>query len=268
MLLVANVSQIMNIPSILGKKIMVFDLDGTITPSKSPMDSEMADLFEKILDRMSIAVITGGAFDRFEAQFQALTRDADHLSRLFFFPTTGTRFYRSIDGEWVQVYADEMSEAERKKIRDAFEQAYKDIDYHDPETVYGEIVEDRGTQMTFSACGQQAPLEVKEAFKAAHDDRRLALADAVRKLLPDFEVKVPGLTSIDITRKGIDKGYGIEKIEEHLGIPVSAMVFVGDALYEGGNDHPVIRTGVETVSVKDPEETKAVLKQWLAELDG
>ncbi len=255
----------MSLPSILGKKIIVFDLDGTITPSKSPMDAEMASLFSRILDRMMIAVITGGGFERFEAQFQALDCSVEQRRRLFFFPTTGTRFYKFTDS-WEQVYADEMTSDERQKIKDAFAQAYKDIDYHDPETVYGEVVEDRGTQVTFSACGQQAPLEVKEAFKAAHDDRRLALADAVRKLLPDFEVKVPGVTSIDVTRKGIDKGYGIGKIEEHLGVSVSEMVFVGDALYEGGNDHPVIRTGVETVAVKDPEETKAVLKEWLKEM--
>lgn len=255
----------MMLPSIVGKKIIVFDLDGTITPSKSPMDAEMATLFSRILDRMKIAVITGGGFERFEAQFQALDCTPEQRRRLFFFPTTGTRFYKFIDS-WEQVYADEMTEEERQKIKDAFVRAYQDIDYHDPEIVYGEVVEDRGTQVTFSACGQQAPLEVKEAFKAAHDDRRLALADAVRKLLPDFEVKVPGVTSIDVTRKGIDKGYGIGKIEEHLGISVSEMVFVGDALYEGGNDHPVIRTGVETVAVKDPEETKAVLKEWLKEM--
>jgi phosphomannomutase len=255
----------MTLPSIAGKKIIVFDLDGTITPSKSPMDAEMASLFSRILDRMMIAVITGGGFERFEAQFQALDCTSEQRRRLFFFPTTGTRFYKFIDS-WEQVYADEMTEEERQKIKDAFAQAYKDIDYRDPETVYGEVVEDRGTQVTFSACGQQAPLEVKEAFKAAHDDRRLALAEAVRKHLPDFEVKVPGVTSIDVTRKGIDKGYGIGKIEEHLGISVSEMVFVGDALYEGGNDHPVIRTGIETVAVKGPEETKVVLKEWLTEM--
>jgi phosphomannomutase len=255
----------MTLPSIAGKKIIVFDLDGTITPSKSPMDAEMASLFSRILDRMMIAVITGGGFERFQAQFQALDCTPEQRRRLFFLPTTGTRLYKFTDS-WELVYADEMRIEERQKIKGAFEQAYKDIDYQHPEQVYGEIVEDRGTQMTFSACGQDAPLEVKMAFKAAHDDRRFALADAVRKHLPDFEVNVPGVTSIDVTRKGIDKGYGIEKIEEHLGVPVSTMVFVGDALYEGGNDHPVIRTGIDTVAVKDPEETKAVLRQWLAQM--
>ena len=255
----------MTLPSISGKKIIVFDLDGTITPSKSPMDEEMASLFSRILDRVMIAVITGGGFERFEAQFQALQCSVEQRQKLFFFPTTGTRFYK-FTNTWEQVYADEMSIEERQKITEAFEQAYKDIDYHHPEKVYGEVVEDRGTQMTFSACGQDAPLEVKLAFKEAYNDRRLALADAVRKYLPNFEVNVPGVTSIDVTRKGIDKGYGIKKMEEHLGIPVSEMVFIGDALYEGGNDHPVIRTGIETVAVKDPEETKVVLRQWLTEM--
>jgi HAD superfamily hydrolase (TIGR01484 family) len=255
----------MGLPLIAGKKLIVFDLDGTITPSKAPMDAEMAELFRRVLDRMKIAVITGGGFERFEAQFQALRCTPEQLSRFFFFPTTGTRFYRNQDGAWVNVYSDEMSIEDRQKIKDAFAQAYRDINYHDPDVVYGNVIEDRGTQVTFSACGQEAPLEAKEAFKARYNDRRIALADAVRALLPDFEVKVPGVTSIDVTPKGIDKGYGIEKMQEHLGIAIAEMVFVGDALYEGGNDHPVIRTGIETVAVKDPEETKAVLRHWLAQ---
>ncbi len=109
------------------------------------------------------------------------------------------------------------------------------------------------------------PLEVKNDWKANHD-RRAELIVALEKYLPEFEIKMPGYTSIDVTRKGIDKAYGIGKIEEILNIKPSEMVFVGDALYEGGNDFPVIRTGVETVSVAGPSETKEVLRQWLNEL--
>lgn len=250
---------------ILTKKLIAFDLDGTITESKSPMDAEMAALFCRILDRMSIAVITGGGYERFELQFQALQCTNEQRRRLFFFPTTGTRFYRFTDS-WQQVYADEMTLEERQKIKDAFEKVFLDIDYHHPATLYGEVVEDRGTQVTFSACGQEAPLEVKKLWKETQD-RRPEIAKALEKYLPDFEVKIPGVTSIDVTRKGIDKAYGIQKIEELLGISVSEMVFVGDALYEGGNDHAVIRTGVDTVAVANPEETKVILRAWLAELE-
>ncbi len=146
----------MNAPSIKGKKIIVFDLDGTVTESKSPMDAEMAELFSKLLDRLSLAIISGGAFEQFERQLPALTCSNEQLRHLFFFPTTGTRFYR-FTTKWEQVYADEMTTLERNKIKDAFAKAYLDIDYHHPAKLYGEVVEDRGTQVTFSAVGQQAP---------------------------------------------------------------------------------------------------------------
>lgn len=251
--------------SILGKKFIVFDLDGTITESKSPMDAEMADLFERLLTRINIAIISGGAFEQFERQLPALHCSEEQLKRLFFFPTTGTRFYR-YTSQWEQIYADEMRPEDRQKIKDAFQKAFDDIGYTHPEKLYGEVVEDRGTQVTFSALGQQAPLEEKKRWKETQD-RREEIVAALVKYIPEFEVRIPGLTSIDVTPKGIDKAYGIHKIEEFLGATVPEMVFVGDALYEGGNDHAVIRTGVETIAVANPNETKALLRDWLRELE-
>lgn len=252
--------------SIAGKNLIAFDLDGTLTESKQPMDAEMAALLGQLLDRWKVAIISGGAFPQFERQLPALNCSPAQLARLFFFPTTGTRFFRHADGEWMQMYADELTDDERNRIKTAFVKAYADCDYHDPETVYGEVIEDRGTQITFSALGQEAPLELKKQWKATQD-RRPEIVHALEKYLPDFEIKMPGVTSIDVTRKGIDKAYGIAKIEEHLGIRPAEIVFVGDALYEGGNDHAVIRTGVATVPVTGPSETKRVLREWIAEFD-
>lgn len=251
--------------SIVNKKIVVFDLDGTIAESKTQMDSEMAELMTHLLSKRKVAIISGGAFIQFERQMPALNRSDDLLKNLFLFPTTGTRFF-IFDGGWKEVYADEMTVEERQKIKDAFEQAYKDINYQHPAELFGEVVEDRGTQITFSALGQQAPLELKKKWRETQD-RRPELVAALEKHLPDFEVKMPGVTSIDVTRKGIDKAYGIKKIEELLGIPVSEMIFVGDALYEGGNDYAVKRTGVDTVAVANPTETKELLKGWLKEIE-
>ena len=69
--------------------------------------------------------------------------------------------------------------------------------------------------------------------------------------------------SIDVTMKGIDKGYGIEQMRDRLGVAVHEMIFTGDALYEGGNDEPVKRTGIDTVAINNPEETKQNLRAWL-----
>lgn len=254
----------MNIPSITGKHVMAFDLDGTLAESKSPMDSEMAEIFAKILSRMKIAIISGGAYEQFERQLLALKCTDDQLRNLFFFPTTGTRCYRYTD-QWDQVYVDEMTVEERQKIREAFEQVFRDIDYHHPATLYGDVIEDRGTQVSFSALGQRAPLELKNQWRDTQDVRP-DIAAALQKYLPEFEVRIAGVTTIDVTRKGIDKAYGMRKMEELFACSVAEMVFVGDSLFEGGNDHAVLKTGIEAVSVANPEETKTILRQWLREM--
>lgn len=246
------------------KSLVVFDFDGTLNESKVPIDAEMKELLTRLLEQKNVAIISGSGFDYFKLNIlDVLDCPAGLLKKLFLFPTSSTRFYRFEDGAWKQIYADEMTGEERQKIKDAFVKAYGDINYQDPARVFGEVIEDRGTQFTFSALGQQAPLELKKQWRATQD-RRPELVQALEKYLPDFEIKMPGVTSIDITRKGIDKAYGIEQMRDHLGIPISAMVFIGDALYEGGNDHAVIRTGADTFAVTNPEDTKKLLREWLA----
>ncbi len=250
--------------SIKEKKLIVFDLDGTLTESKQPMDKEMGELLVKLLEKKPVAIISGGKYEMFEHQLPVLRPSPELLKKLFFFPTTGSRFYRYTD-HWEQVYADEMTLEERTKIKEAFEKAYKDVDYHHPSQLFGEVVEDRGTQITFSALGQQAPLDLKKHWRATQD-RRPELVKALEKYLPDFEVKMPGVTSIDVTRKGIDKAYGVRQMRDHLGIAIHDMIFVGDALYEGGNDHAVKREGVDCIEVSGPTDTKKIIQAWLDEL--
>lgn len=248
------------------KQLFVFDLDGTLAESKIPMDTEMTNLFEELLKKRKVAVIGGGRVELFETQLLASLAHAESLfSNLFLFPTTGTRFMRYEDG-WKTIYAHELSAEERAAIKEAFEKAFKDIGYQHPEKTYGEIIEDRGTQVTFSALGQQAPLDVKTAYKGSAEDRRQEIVAALVKYIPQYEIRIPGKSSIDVTMKGIDKGYGVEQMRDHLGIPIDEMVFVGDALYEGGNDEPVKRTGIDTFAVDGPEETKALLREWLPKL--
>jgi len=252
--------------SILEKDLIVFDFDGTLNESKVPIDNEMDELLVRLLKKRKVAIISGSGFNYFKINILDVFHCPTELfENLFLFPTSSTRFYR-FDGEWKEIYADEMTIEERQKIKEAFEQAYKDINYQHPAELFGEVVEDRGTQVTFSALGQQAPLDLKRKWRETQD-RRPELIKALEKYLPDFEVKMPGVTSIDVTRKGIDKAYGIKKIEEIIGVPVAKMIFIGDALYEGGNDYAVKRTGVDTVAVANPTETKVLLRQWLEEIE-
>ena len=85
----------------------------------------------------------------------------------------------------------------------------------------------------------------------------------VQKRLPGFAVHAAGFTTIDITREGIDKAYGIRQIQKHLKIPTKKMLFIGDALFKGGNDYAARKTGVDCIAVRGLEDTKRIIRKLL-----
>jgi len=246
--------------SLANKKIVVCDLDGTLASSKSPIEKDVSEVLSQFLIYKKMAVISGGKYEQFQKQFLAgITKDPELLSNLYLFPTCATAFYMFKDGDWRQVYAENLKSDEKDKIFSAFEHALASSGYKRPEKSFGEIIEDRGTQITFSALGQKAPLELKKAWDPDQSKRKV-IRSYLEQLIPEFEINLGGTTSIDVTRKGIDKAYGIRKICEHLNYKVEDMLFIGDALFEGGNDYPVKQVGVECIQVSGPSETKAILQ--------
>lgn len=259
-------NKILNISEnvIKAKKLIVFDLDGTLVESKAVLDDEMKDLLFKLLSIKKVAVIGGGKYELFEKQLILPTKDFPQnvLKNLFLFPTTSTAFYRYKDG-WKNIYTLNLSKTAREKIKKSFYVALDELSYKKPEKVYGEMIEDRGTQITFSAIGQNAPVVEKEKWNKTNDTRKEIIAK-LKKMIPEFEIHIGGLTSIDVTRKGIDKAYGLRQIEKRLKIPIKEMMFIGDAMQKGGNDYAVKKTKVFSVAIKNPEETKLIIKKIIS----
>ena len=245
------------------KKLIIFDLDGTLAESKSSLDVEMSQLLSMLLARKRIAVISGGFFPQFEKQVLRQLFQAAHVfMNLYLFPTSGACAYTYQHGEWCLLYAHNLTGVEKQKIFNAFEKAFEKLSYTHPARLFGEVIEDRGAQITFSAIGQSAPLAEKERWKK-NNDKRAEIQSELVNFIPEFEVRISGMTSIDVTKKGIDKAYGIAQMEKFLNIPKSEMLFVGDALFEGGNDYPVKAAGVDTIAVTGPEDTKKLIQSML-----
>ena len=242
------------------KKIIVADLDGTLAVSKGPIDREMGGILCGLLGHMAIAVISGGEYKQFRLQLVGkLECGATKLAeKLYLFPTNATAFYRFVGGRWIEQYAERLTDPEKALITASIGKALSESGVGVPERSYGERIEDRGTQITFSALGQNAPYEVKSVWDP-DAGKRLRIKAVLDRYLPDFQVSIGGTSSIDISRKGIDKAYGIRKIEEVLGYGVGDMLYIGDSLFEGGNDYAAKATGVDCVEVKGPDETKKVL---------
>ena len=247
------------------KKLIVFDLDGTLTKSKSDMDKEMAELVKKLLEKKMVAVIGGAKYEIFQRQLLSkLNVSSELLRNLFLFPTTATSFYKHSSESWKEVYREELSSEEKNEVFSAFEKTFKKLNYKHPEKIYGELIEDRGGEIAFSALGQEAPLEVKEKWNKENPEIRVKMEEILQKYLPEMEAKVAGLTSIDVTRKGVDKAYGIRQIEKYLNIPISDMLFIGDAFFHEGNDEAALETGVLCFEVKGVEETKELIRYLLS----
>jgi HAD superfamily hydrolase (TIGR01484 family) len=245
------------------KSLIVFDLDGTLTESKAPLKPDMARSLATLLAQKKVAIIGGGSYEQFQNQFVKYFKCPPALFKnLFLFPTTSTAFYRYQRSGWKKVYRKVLSVAEKKKIMHAFADTFAATGYVQPKKVWGIVIEDRGTQITFSALGQKAPVKAKTMWNKKNDVRA-ALMKIMKKELPQFEVRSGGLTSIDVTKKGIDKAYGVRQIEKVLKIPIKDMVFIGDALYPGGNDAAAKKTGVQTIAVKGPRDTIAIIKKIL-----
>lgn len=238
------------------KQLFVFDLDGTLAPSKSTIDEEMAGLLALLLQKGHVAIISGGAWTQFEKQVLAHLPPAAIRQRLSILPTNGTRFY-AYDGAWKQLYADDFTPAEKQQITDALNRAIDQFGVR-PAQSWGALIEDRGSQITYSGLGQQAPLEEKEKWDPDFSKRQ-QMKVVLDAALPNFSVHLGGATSIDVTKHGIDKAYGIRKLEEILHIPIADMLFMGDAIFPGGNDYPAKEAGAQSIPVRDVTETKRVL---------
>jgi phosphomannomutase len=243
------------------KKVIVSDLDGTITDIKCDLEKNMSDAITELLRYKALAVIGGGSYGQFQNKFLAhLECPVRLLSRLYLFPTSATAFYRYENGNWQNVYLEKLSREEKEKIMQAFDFALRRAKYKRPSVVYGELIEDRETQITFAAIGQNAPPQLKRTWDPDHKKGEL-VKKYLEELLPEFEVNIGGATSIDVTRKGMDKAYGIHKIIECLNYTKEDLLFVGDALFKGGNDYPVKSTGIDCIGVSSPDDTMRLFSQ-------
>jgi len=247
------------------KKLIVFDLDGTIAESKSPLDAEMANLLSRLLAVVKVAIISGGNWPQFQRQVLSHLGQDPHLKQLSILPTCGTKFYRYESG-WELLYSEDFSVEEKEKIIRSLQQtlAHSGLE---TQKIWGQQIEDRGSQITYSALGQEAPIEPKEKWDPDFSKRK-QMKDFLDTLIPEFSVRLGGTTSIDVTKPGIDKAYGIRKLRDTLGIAIQDMVYVGDALFPGGNDYPAKEAGALSIQVRDPEESKRVIEAITACLEG
>lgn len=243
------------------KKLIAFDLDGTLAPSKSHFDERMVNMFDRLLEKYQVCVISGGKYELFQQQFLTqITADPDLLGRLHLMPTSGTRYYRFENGKWVEKYAENIPEKDKERIKRALEESLDEAGFRE-EKIHGELIEDRESQLSLSIYGQDIVAELGEEGLRIKEEwdpdasKKLRLRDIIAPKIPDYEVRAAGSTTIDVTRPGIDKAYGMEKLMEATGLKKEEILFFGDRIVPGGNDYAVEQMGIDCIAVRSWEDT-------------
>jgi phosphomannomutase len=279
------------------KKIIAFDLDGTLTESKQKLRYDMAELLLKLLEKTKVVIISGGSFDQFERQFLSSMREvfsilklhdgddsknaSSHsatgliapnalrmLSNLTLMPTEGTqRFeYDLSTGTWKQTHLSHFPEELKGKVMRELEAVQNSVAHtlgvDLPAETFGPAIEDRGTQITFSALGQKAPVDKKKEWDPDQAKRK-KIKEYLEKTIPETDIAIGGLTSIDVVPKGTSKATSLNDLLHDFSLSLADITYVGDALFPGGNDYSVIAYGIEAVQVRGPIDTAKLIQGWL-----
>lgn len=244
----------------MSKKLIAFDLDGTLAPSKAPLPDRMGELLEQLLEDYQVCIISGGKYELFQRQIISnLHVDDKKLANLHLMPTSGTRYYKFESPKgWHEIYAENLTAEQKKKITDALNKGFDESGWR-PAKLWGELIEDRESQITLSTLGQEAPLEAKEDWDP-DGTKKMKLRSIIAPMIPEFEVRAAGTTSIDVTKPGIDKAYGMNKLMEITGLKKEEILFMGDKLVEGGNDYPVKAMGIDSMEVSNWQDTALIIQ--------
>lgn len=245
------------------KKLIAFDLDGTLAPSKSTLPGRMTELLNKLLEDFHVCVISGGKYELFQRQvLSQLKQSPELLKKLHLMPTSGTRYYSYDEAanDWKLEYAEDFTPEQKQQIISALQEGLEEFGYK-AEKTYGETIEDRDSQITLSILGQEIVAELGEEgvrIKEAWDpdsSKKMKIRSIIAPKIPNFEVRAAGATSIDVTLPGVDKAYGMNKLMAATGLSKEDILFMGDKIVDGGNDLPVQVMGIDCISVRNWEDT-------------
>ncbi|MDO4526611.1 MAG: HAD-IIB family hydrolase [Candidatus Saccharibacteria bacterium] len=247
------------------KKVLAFDIDQTLNIAKTPINDEIAELLLKCLDHFEICPISGQKFDQFMLQIvnRLPNPTPEQLENLHLFVAQGTQYYRydTTKNDWELVYNYPLTPEQVAKISATIERAARELGFWEEDKLApgDEIIENRLSQVTFSALGQTAGTEAKYAWDP-DCKKREKIVGKCREYAPEFDYEIGGTTSINAVIPGMNKKFGMTHLLEELNVTKDDILYFGDMTQPGGNDYPVVEMGIDTITVRSHEDTAYALR--------
>lgn len=252
-------------PEIIKKRILSFDIDQTLNIAKTPIPPEIAEVLKECLKHFEICPISGQKFEQFLIQIVDPLKTAgatpEDFAHLHLFVAQGTQYYKFQDNEWQQVYNFPLQDEDVVKITTVIEGSARELGFWEADKLApdDEIIENRLSQVTFSALGQKASTDAKYAWDPDLKKRQAIVAKC-REKLPDFLYEIGGTTSINVAAPSMNKRFGMSHLLEELSVEKSEVLYFGDMTQPGGNDYPVVEMGIDTIAVRSHEDTLYALR--------
>jgi HAD superfamily hydrolase (TIGR01484 family) len=242
-------------------KVIFFDQDDTLCPAKNKADKEMILLFEELLNKYRVVITSWWMFKNINYQILSELSENAKLENLVLFPTCAAKMFEYKWWEWDEKYAMNLTIDEVNRIENVFHNAIKELELV-PNEIWWDILENRWTQITYSALWQEAPLGKKKIWDT-NKEKRLKIISHIKNDLEGFSIWIWGTTSIDIVKNWVDKSYGVNKTMELYNIRKEEILYVWDALFPWWNDYVVVKTGIDTKRVDNPQDTKEIIRELL-----
>ena len=237
------------------KKVIVADVDDTICDSCQQISPEMAKQIDRMIQKgYQFAFISGTKAEDLMTMISSSLKELHHI-----LATTGTKYIIMDKGQSQIVYNHSFNAVEKKEILAAFEKLISHFKIQ-PLTSKEDQLQDRDSQISLSAVGRHAPSEIKAKYDPDGKIRQEWIRFLEQQLGDKYDYKIGGTTSLDVTKKGLDKEWGIRNFARYHNIPLHQIIFFGDKIYPGGNDYPATKV-VDCISVKNPKDTLQRLRE-------
>ena len=245
-------------------RVFIFDVDGTLTPSRQKMTKEFKEFFQEWSKKNKFYLVTGSDLPKLQEQMDYMDIEAEGI-----FTCCGNQFWKP-DPHIVNISAELIYE-NKFKLPDHLDMFLKIILSQSkyPKRC-GNHIEDRGSMVNFSIVGRDCNQEQREEYYKWDKEKgeRKIIAQAVKEKFPDLDAVIGGQISIDIYPKGNDKSQVLNVIEQERLVPPSEYIFIGDGIENGGNDYPLAELMDNTeicdwYHTKGWEHTKEILENLI-----
>ena len=245
-------------------RIFIFDVDGTLTPSRLPMTKEFQKFFKQWIKKNKFYLVTGSDLPKLQEQMCFYDIEAEGI-----FTCCGNQFWKpdpSIVNTSAELIYDNKFEM-TNKLKSSLEVMLMSSQY--PHR-YGNHIEDRGSMVNFSVVGRNCTQEQREKYyewdKEKGERRKMSIF--LKNKFKDLDAVIGGQISIDIYPKGNDKSQVLNVIEQERLVPPSEYIFIGDGIENGGNDYPLAELMDNTpicdwYHTKGWEHTKEILENLI-----